>query len=656
MTRLLGGRYDLQEQIGGGGMALVYRAVDTLLGRQVAVKMLRSQFSGDEEIVSRFRREAQSAASLSHTNIVNLYDVGVTDGNEYYIVMEYVDGPTLKEVIRERGPLPVAEVIGLTSQICDALEQAHARNIVHRDIKPHNILLTKSGHVKVTDFGIARAISGNTITHQYTQSVLGSVHYLSPEQARGGATDYKSDIYSLGIVMYEMLTKQLPFSGDSPVSVALKHLRESFVEPRELNRDVPQSVENIILRCLAKSPDDRYPNMLAVKADLEDALVHPNVPKFVLPTVVSDETIAIPAVGGPWQRTEQDRRKMAAEETKGKRKWWSVALWSGVAFAVLCVGIIAAYYIVIDLIQVPNLHLPDVRGKTEAQALGSLKSAGFTVNQIQEKKASNAKPAGTVYDQDPEGPMDVKKGRDITLYVSTGPLAIPMPDLTGEPVDQAIQTLITLGISKDNIDQQTVQTSDVNSDVVVGTTPDKGASMTTDSKIVLKVSKNTMTTVPDIIGKSLTDATAALQAANLTPGAVTRAQYPGQDGTVFKIVPVQAGQQVPAGTAIGLYVIDNSGEGGGTGTTNSPDGSGGPNPPANESKTETVTVNDPSHKRLHVTVYITDAVSTKTKQVDEVITASKSWPVTAVVTPDTPGEIDVYVNGVLQKSIPVTYS
>lgn len=654
MTKQLGGRYDLQEQIGGGGMALVYRAVDTLLGRQVAVKMLRSQFTGDEDIVHRFRREAQSAASLSHTNIVNLYDVGATEGNEYYIVMEYVDGPTLKEVIRERGPLPVAEAIDITEQICDALEHAHAHNIIHRDIKPHNILLTKTGHVKVTDFGIARAMSGNTITHQYTQSVLGSVHYLSPEQARGGAIDAKSDIYSLGIVMYEMVTKELPFSGDSPVSVALKHLRETFVEPRAINPDVPQSVENIILRCMVKSPDDRYPDTKAVKADLKEALIHPNVPKFVMPAIVSDETISIPAVGGPWQRTELDRRKRATEEQKGKKKWWSVALWSGVAFAVLCIGIIAAYYIVIDLIQVPNLHLPDVRGQTEVQAMNTLKTAGFSPTQIQEKKTSNAKPSGTVYDQDPEGPTDVKKNRDITVYVSTGPQEMPMPSLEGMPVTQAVQILENMGISKDNIVQQSVQKSDVQSDVVVSTSPAKDASITTDSKVTLQVSTNTMATVPPIIGMSLDDASKALQAAHLTLGTVTHQAYPADDGTVFKIVPVKVNQQVPEGTAIGLFIADNSGEsGGGANPTNS---TGNGNPPASETKSANVQVPDPSGKPLHVTVFITDAVSTRSKQVDEFITADKSWTVTAVVTPDTAGKIDVYVNGKLTSTTPISYS
>lgn len=315
-ARILGGRYQLQEAIGGGGMAIVYRAVDTLLDRVVAIKMLRAQFAEDEEFVLRFRQEAQAAARLAHPNIVNVYDVGV-DEKEYYIVMEYVDGPTLKDVIIERAPLPVEEAIDISKQICNALSQAHEQHIVHRDIKPHNILLTKFGVVKVTDFGIARAVTGNTITDRQATSVLGSVHYFSPEQARGAKTDAKSDIYSLGVVMYEMLTGSLPFSGTSPVSVALKHLRERFIEPREMNKAIPQSLENIILRCLVKSPDGRYADMNAVKADLADALKHPNVPKFQMPLEMNeDETIAVPVVGEGFSDVSTELRK----SEKGDRK------------------------------------------------------------------------------------------------------------------------------------------------------------------------------------------------------------------------------------------------------------------------------------------------------------------------------------------------
>jgi len=645
----LGGRYQLEEPIGGGGMALVYRATDTMLGRTVAVKMLRSEYAGDDEFVSRFRQEAQSAASLSHPNIVSLYDVGVTSENEYYIVMEYVDGPTLKDVIRDHGPLPVEEVIRITKQICDALEHAHEYHIVHRDVKPHNILVNKNGMVKVTDFGIARAITGNTITHQQPSSVLGSVHYFSPEQARGGTTDLKSDIYSLGVVMYEMLTKKLPFSGDTPVSVALKHLRDHFIEPRALNKTIPQSVENIVLKCMVKSTDGRYANMSAVKVDLNDALKHPNVPKFVMPQDVTGETISIPALGSmSGYAGAVDSRSRNNEKN---RPWWRPFMWTGIALAVLCLGVFAAYYIVMDLLQVPNLNLPNVVGMTEAQALNALKTAGFSSSQIHEEKTTNAKQKGTVYEQDPEGPMPVKENRGITIYVSLGAAQISMPNVTGIPVAEAIQTLINQGFQKGNITQAQVASTQVQQGDVVSTNPTAGSNVSADQKITLSVSQSATTTVPNIVGLTYDEAVAALQAANLQKGQVIRAQFPGTDGQVFKIAPYQGGDTVPEQTPIDLYVIDNSGESGGS--------SGGQNtsglPPNTHVRPVSITVNDASGKTIAVRVLITDARGSNQVVVDQTITSTTTWTENVFVAPGTTGQVQVEENGKVTQTNPVNY-
>ncbi|MDF2875448.1 MAG: prkC, partial [Sporomusa sp.] len=236
LNRTLDDRYTILERIGGGGMADVYRAHDKLLDRSVAVKVLRSQFTDDEEFVSRFRREAQAAAKLSHPNIVNIYDVGL-DEQAYYIIMEYISGETLKDKIEREAPLPVETAVRISIEIAEALEHAHQNNLVHCDIKPHNILVTRSGRIKVTDFGIARAVTSSTMTNSGT--IIGSVHYFSPEQAKGAAVGAKSDIYSLGVVLYEMLTGHVPFTGESPISIALKHLQEEPKPPRELNPDIP---------------------------------------------------------------------------------------------------------------------------------------------------------------------------------------------------------------------------------------------------------------------------------------------------------------------------------------------------------------------------------------------------------------------------------
>ena len=271
--KLLGSRYEIIEKIGNGGMATVYKAMDRILKRYVAVKILRDEFTTDQEFIRRFEAEAQSAARLTHPNIVSIYDVGV-EGNLYYIVMELIQGKTLKEIIiEEQGPLPWKWSVNVAIQIASALEMAHKNNIIHRDIKPHNIIITEDGIAKVTDFGIAKAVSNSTITAFGT--TIGSVHYFSPEHARGGYTDAKSDIYSLGVVMYEMLTGKVPFDADTPVSIALKHMQEEPEEPINVNPNVPIAVNKIILKALKKDATLRYQTSTDMLRDLRAALKNP---------------------------------------------------------------------------------------------------------------------------------------------------------------------------------------------------------------------------------------------------------------------------------------------------------------------------------------------------------------------------------------------
>ena len=272
--KILGNRYEIIEKIGNGGMATVYKSKDRVLNRYVAVKILRDEFTTDEEFIKRFRIEAQSAASLTHPNIVSIFDVG-NEGSLYYIVMELIKGKTLKEIItEENGPLPWKWSLNVVTQIASALETAHKNNIVHRDIKPHNIIITEDGIAKVTDFGIAKAVSNSTITAFGT--TIGSVHYFSPEHARGGYTDAKSDLYSLGVVMYEMLTGKVPFDADTSVSVALKHMQEDPVPPMEINPNIPKAVNDIILKAMQKEPMARYQTATAMLRDLAQALKNPD--------------------------------------------------------------------------------------------------------------------------------------------------------------------------------------------------------------------------------------------------------------------------------------------------------------------------------------------------------------------------------------------
>ncbi|SIT00868.1 Stk1 family PASTA domain-containing Ser/Thr kinase [Alicyclobacillus vulcanalis] len=565
-ARALGGRYRLEQKIGEGGMAEVYRATDMLLDRTVAVKMLRTQYAEDEEFVRRFRQEAQAAARLSHPNIVNVYDVGVEDGQQY-IVMEYVDGPTLKDVIVERAPLRVEEVIRISRQICSALQHAHELHVVHRDIKPHNILLTKTGQVKVADFGIARAATGQTITHRQATTVLGSVHYFSPEQARGGPTDAKSDIYSLGIVMYEMLTGKLPFEGESPVTVALKHLRDPFVEPRQLNKEIPQSVENIVLRCLAKEPESRYPDMAAVMADLDRALERPNVPKYTPSGGVDDRTIVVPAMGDRLSEalksagTEGDSEEDGGRAKPPMARWKRVSLITGIVIlSVVALGLggYAAIDIVTKLLTVPNVELPSVVGKPVASAVATLEAAGFSRQQIQEKFEPNLKAAsGIVYQQSPAGNTQVKKTRDITLYVSQGAPKVAVPDVTNEPLDQAKQALVSAGFSANNIVVQTETSDSVPSGDVISSDPSPGTQVPITAKITLTVSQQQYVTVPKLVGLTLQQAEAAIQAAGLTLGTVTPSDLVNQNPLVSYVYPYIQGDRVPAGSTINLYVVPN---------------------------------------------------------------------------------------------------
>ncbi|WP_258111494.1 Stk1 family PASTA domain-containing Ser/Thr kinase [Alicyclobacillus sp. SP_1] len=663
--QILSGRYRIEEAIGGGGMAVVYRAVDELLGRTVAVKMLRPQFAGDEEFVSRFRQEAQAAAKLSHPNIVNLYDVGMS-GNEYFIVMEYVDGPTLKDLIKSKGALPVEEVVDISAQICEALAHAHEHRIIHRDIKPHNILLTKSGIVKVTDFGIARAVTGTTITDRQATSVLGSVHYFSPEQARGGQTDVKSDIYSLGVVMYEMLTGELPFSGDSPVSVALKHLREEFVEPRQIDRSIPQSIENIVLRALAKSPSARYPDMESMLADLNDALKTPNVPKFILPKEATEETIAIPVVrDGALMSTDRNKGKQKGKKKqKKKRSWWQRLLMVILVLVVIVLGGLAALYILMRVLAVPNVALPSVVGETESQAVATLESAGFKASQIHEETGTSKQHKGIVFDQSPQGPTKVKQTRTITLYVSTGAPRLKMPDLTGVTEDEAKLTLMDAGFSDSHIVVKTESSSNTPSGEVISTEPTAGSEVQSDATVTLYVSSQPATTVvPNVVGMTYQDALKALQAANLQVGQVTPVASTQPNQTVVQTSPA-VGTTVKPNTVVNLDIADNTGQttsptnSTGTGNSTSPSGStptSPSEPPAGSTAHEvkvTVPVN-PGSPPVQVEIDVNDAEGNDQTVVQQTITKTTSWTETIYLMPGTTGQVDVYLNGQLAKQFTV---
>jgi eukaryotic-like serine/threonine-protein kinase len=442
----ISGRYKIIDMIGGGGMANVYLVHDMILDRDVALKMLRLDFANDEEFIRRFHREAQSATSLAHPNIVSIYDVGEEDGL-YYIVMEYVEGQTLKQYIQQNAPLRVDEAIEIMKQLTSAISHAHQNHIVHRDIKPHNILVDRKGNVKITDFGIAMALSATSITQ--TNSVLGSVHYLSPEQARGGTANKKSDIYSLGIVLFELLTGRLPFSGESAVSIALKHLQSETPSPKRWNPTLPQSVENIVLKATAKDPFHRYNSVDELEEDLYTAL-DPNridEEKFSIP--LDDEaTKAIPVITSerPFKNLDETivMKKGAStnveshvKPAKKKRKKWPIIL--GSLIFVLLLGIFTITMLP-DLLGPDEVEVPDVNGQEFSKAKSKLENAGFTIGEEIEVNDEEI-PVGYIIKTNPDAGKTVKENATIDLYISKGKKTVELSDYVGRLYDDVYQLL-----------------------------------------------------------------------------------------------------------------------------------------------------------------------------------------------------------------------
>ncbi|NNU89366.1 Stk1 family PASTA domain-containing Ser/Thr kinase [Anoxybacillus sp. CHMUD] len=425
----LNGRYKLLQLIGGGGMANVYLARDIILDRDVAVKVLRLDFVNDELFIKRFRREAQAATSLNHENIVTIYDVGEDDGI-YYMVMEYVRGCTLKQYIQQHAPLPVQEALRMMDQLTGAIAHAHQNGVIHRDIKPQNILVAEDGTLKITDFGIAVALSSTTITQ--TNSVLGSVHYLSPEQAKGGMATEKSDIYSLGIVMFELLTGQLPFSGESAVAIVLKHLQTETPSVRRWNPNIPQSVENIVLKATAKNPLHRYNSALDMRQHIRTALSPEriNEAKFTLPIEDDDEeTKVVPIIKSPAPSLEK-RENVPAPKEKRSKKW--IALWALFLLLFIGAGVSAVTWLP-DLFFPKDVTVPDVTNKHYDDAIAELTSLGLKIEETIEQEHDDIA-EGFVIRTNPQAGKVVKAGTAVTIYKSIGKKKVAFKNYVGEQI------------------------------------------------------------------------------------------------------------------------------------------------------------------------------------------------------------------------------
>jgi serine/threonine protein kinase/beta-lactam-binding protein with PASTA domain len=640
----LGGRYQLEARIGGGGMAIVYKAKDLILNRQVAVKVLRSQYGTDEDFVNRFRREAQAVASLSHPNVVGVYDVG-QDGDTHYMVMEYVEGPTLKEVINRRGALPVEEAVRIAVQICDALDHAHQNQIIHRDIKPHNILIGKNGRVKVTDFGIARAVTSTTITH--TNAVLGSVHYFSPEQARGGITVEKSDIYSLGIVLYEMVTGQLPFSGDSPISVALKHLQEPLPEPRQINPDIPQSVENVILKALVKDPLLRYASAKEMLLDLETCLLPErlNEEKITFPTDKDNEETRVVPIITP-EMLEASRHRNGSRETHGeeadeqnRRKWWMKTLgWVGAIGLFLVLAFFGFNFVLNVFPSVPEVAVPYVEGKPLPIAEQEIRDAKLVPKVVEQ--ASDKVDKGLVISQDPAPPMRLKENAVVTLYVSKGQQAIAMPNLINQSKATAEEQLRQKGFDVTNDTFIEKEDDKVPPGHVIAQNPPPDEMVVpNETTVQVIVSKGKpYVKMPDVRGKTIEQAQIDLFQAGLQVGEITEQPTYTTDkkGIVLSTHPYDPNMQVQKGEAIPLTV------------------SSGEYPADAKVATQPIYVELMEGQPSKVKIVVSDARGDKVFM-EETISESKEYDVPIVLSPQKDATIQVFMDGHPIQTITVDY-
>ena len=547
--KVLGGRYEIINKIGNGGMATVYRATDLVLKRYVAVKILRDEFTTDEEFIRRFETEAQSAARLTHPNIVSIYDVGVDNG-VYYIVMELIQGKTLKEIIvEERGPLPWKWSVNVAIQIASALEMAHKNNIIHRDIKPHNIIITEDGIAKVTDFGIAKAVSNSTITAFGT--TIGSVHYFSPEHARGGYTDAKSDLYSLGVVMYEMVTGKVPFDADTPVSVALKHMQEDPVPPIEENKNLPEAVNKIILKALKKDPMLRYQTATEMLQDLRMALKNPSG-DFV-EEVDYDETA----------RTQKISTNMYENQRKanGKKENKFIAFIKTHPKLSIFLGIIILFFLafggttlVLNVTNPKEVQLPNVVGLSQEEAKQKVEEAKLKF-EVSSEEYNTEVEKGHVISQNPTytEKYNVKEGSEIKVVISKGTEKTKVPKVAGMKEEEAIQALEDAKLKAEVVEETSKK---VEEGYVISQETEANSEANAGDTVKIHVSTGTgikQITMIDVSGKKEADAKSELEALNLVVNIGYTEDVSKDNGIVLK-QSIEVGKVIDEGTTITITV------------------------------------------------------------------------------------------------------
>lgn len=570
-SRILAGRYEVGELIGRGGMAEVHIGHDARLGRTVAIKILRSDLARDPSFQARFRREAQAAAGLNHPSIVAVYDTGEDVYTEPtgatahvpFIVMEYVEGHTVRDILRDGQAVPIEEAIEITAGVLSALEYSHHAGIVHRDIKPANVMLTPTGAVKVMDFGIARAVADSAATMTQTQAVIGTAQYLSPEQARGETVDARSDLYSAGCLLFELLTGRPPFIGDSPVAVAYQHVREIAPAPSSVASDVPEVLDRITAKALAKERDARYSSAAEFRADLEaaargGAVSAPAVAPALLGAGAATQVLTpdagatqvMPGDAPAWAPTGPGTSVLPAqngeepEEEKKSKRW----LW--ITLSVVAVLAVAGIVWLLTQDREPDVRMvevPAVAGQAEAAATSALTTAGFEV--VRQEEPSADVPQGSVTRTDPAGGEDAEEGSEVTLFVSTGPTAVTVPDVSGLTQDQARQQLTDAGLTVGSVreDDNPAQPEGR----ALGTEPGANQSVAEGSSVTLVISSG-LVQLPDLAGQTEAAAKQALNELKLSANTSTEESADVAAGSVIR--QDRAPGLVPQGTVVNLVI------------------------------------------------------------------------------------------------------
>lgn len=533
---LIGNRYEIVETIGTGGMAIVYKAKCMILNRYVALKVLRPEFREDKEFLARFKAEAQSAGSLSHPNIVSIYDVGQEDDLDY-IVMEYVEGVTLKQYIEAKGVIPWREAVDYAGQICSGLDHAHKKGIIHKDIKPHNILITREGTLKITDFGIAKVMSSSTITTG--NATMGSVHYFSPEQARGGYMDYKTDIYSLGVVLYEMVTGKLPFQGDSAIAIAMQHIEKDAEAPSVLNPEVPKSLENVIDRAMRKEQSLRYDSVVQMMVDLKKVYLGGAVDYSDLEsgaTTMTPIVKDIPAEVSAKKPEAEMPDELFIARQNGKKKKDVLPIISGIlAGLVLVFGLFFGGNYLAKNLGGSKIEVPDLTGKTFEEAEKILENSEIKIV-IEREEENESVLKNLIISQTPEAGKKIKENGEIKVVISLGAGEFPMPDLLNCKDIDAENILRSKNLTFTIVREPSAT---VPKDYVVRQVPEAKTYIDEATSVTLYVSMGTIE-IPKLTGMTLEEAKLAIEDAGLIVGKIVESSSSKDKGTIIA-------QSIPAG-------------------------------------------------------------------------------------------------------------